>query len=224
MRVADGFFCGFTDDWRASKVPDRLLEKLLENYRDYFDEAGNMIPGREENFEAFVYFVDRILTSVNSKVNDYGPKIRKAVAMSSVYSISDEAFALITLENYYTRWVRMLQAPTLKMDSDGESVDRDVVHLDKTTQRTAKWFAAKYTASQRGKQITGWNKEGIARHLELARLVKGCRLDDRMGQQLEAKMVKFWIGRETGESGRAPQQVVEQYTDNDLFGGDVEEI
>ena len=77
MRVADGFFCGFTDDWRA-KVPGRLLDKLLENYRDYFDEAGNMIPGREENFEAFVYFVDRILTSVNSKVNDYGPKIRNS--------------------------------------------------------------------------------------------------------------------------------------------------
>ena len=97
-------------DWRAGRVPDNLVEKLNENYRDYLDGNGTLIPEREENFKAFVYFVDRILTSVNAKVNDYSPRIRKKALLKSVYSVSDEAFALITLENYCTCWIRMLEA------------------------------------------------------------------------------------------------------------------
>ena len=75
----------------------------MENYRDYFDKDGSLIPGREGNYEAFVYFVDRILTSVNSRVNDYSPKVRKAVELSKVFTVTNKAFALITLENYYDR-------------------------------------------------------------------------------------------------------------------------
>ena len=60
------------------------------------------MPEREENFKAFVYFVDRILTSVNATVNDYSPRVRKKTVLMNVFSVSDKAYALVTLENYYT--------------------------------------------------------------------------------------------------------------------------
>ena len=193
----------------------------MENYRDYFDKDGSLIPGREGNYEAFVYFVDRILTSVNSRVNDYSPKVRKAVELSKVFTVTDEAFALITLENYYERWVRMLEAG--KNDADEDSEGGGVL-LDKTTQRTHDWFSAKYTSSQRGKQAMGWNVEGVARFTELAGMVKTRRWDDRMGSGLEKGLVRYWVGRDNGEGGRRAGEIVDQYVDHDLFGGDVEDI
>lgn len=213
-------------DWRAGRVPDNLVEKLNENYRDYLDGNGTLIPEREENFKAFVYFVDRILTSVNAKVNDYSPRIRKKALLKSVYSVSDEAFALITLENYYTRWIRMLEAQNGGEQEDfSEGDDSDgPVPLDKTTMRKSKWFEAKYTSSQRGKSVSGWTQEGISRFTDIAEKVKSCRKDNRMGEELEQYLVTYWIGHMEAKSGKERPEVIEAFTDNDLFGGDVEEI
>lgn len=88
-------------------MPKNLLENLMDDYNDCFKRDGNLIP---EKYEAFVHFVDQILTSVSSRVNNYTLKVHKAVELSNVFTVSNEAFTLITLENYYNCWVRMLKA------------------------------------------------------------------------------------------------------------------
>ena len=115
----------------------------------------------------------------------------------------------------------MLEAE--KNDTDLDTKKGGVL-LDKTTQRTNDWFSAKYTSSQRGKQAMGWNVEGIARFTELAGMVKTRRLDDRMGSGLEKGLVRYWVGRDNEAGGRTASEIVDQYVDHDLFGGDVEDI
>jgi len=53
-------------------LPQASIGDLLLNdtYRDYLDDDGSIIKGREENFKAFAWFVKNILTSVNWEVND----------------------------------------------------------------------------------------------------------------------------------------------------------
>ena len=67
----------FSEDWEEGNVPDDFLDDLLDHYRDYLDANGNLIPERERNFNAFVYFIDRILPSVNFTVNEYGNVTKK---------------------------------------------------------------------------------------------------------------------------------------------------
>jgi autotransporter translocation and assembly factor TamB len=80
----------------------------LEFFRDYLDDSGNVIEGREKNLDAYIYFIDRILPSVNYEVNDYGAVARKNKCLSQCFTVTDEAFALACVENYRLSWERKL--------------------------------------------------------------------------------------------------------------------
>ena len=79
-------------------------EKLMEHYRNYLDGSGNLIPERSENFRAFLYFIDRILPSVNYEINNYKAVTKKTKLLRDCFTTSDEAFGLAIVENYTRSW------------------------------------------------------------------------------------------------------------------------
>ena len=95
----DSFFF-LTADWAKGKVPEDFETKLLEHYRNYLDGSGNVIPERQENFQAFLYFIDRILPSVNYEINNYKAIAKKTKLPRHCFTTTDKAFGLVAVENY----------------------------------------------------------------------------------------------------------------------------
>ena len=82
-----------TDSLDINEVPN--LEALYTHYREYGESV--------ENKEAFHWFAYTILPCVSARVINFaGRKLREQI--SDVMSVSDEAFALLTLKNYEERW------------------------------------------------------------------------------------------------------------------------
>lgn len=71
-------------DWNKELVPKDFVSNLFGHYRDYFDSEQKMKNGRQTSYTAFVYFVDRILPSINAEVTKYNRDVRYEVSMSSV--------------------------------------------------------------------------------------------------------------------------------------------
>lgn len=173
---------------------------LFENYREYLDEDGNVRSDREENFQAFVYMVDRILTSVNADVNKYRGSTRKLTNLSKVFSASDEAFALLLVENYWKRWMRLRSQP--------KEVPKE-------------YFNAKYTDSRAGRVTSGFNTEGIKKYNDLVKMVREKRAKRETGEMLEQYLQGHWRGKIGGGTKKQAQETVVGVVDMDgLFGAD----
>ena len=92
----------------------------------------------KKNFEAFKYFVDRILPSVNAEFTKFGCKKtvrRKRNTIREVFLVSDEAYGLLMIENYEGWWRKQYENPGKKKE-----------------WRTDKEYQAKYTSSNNGLQ------------------------------------------------------------------------
>lgn len=117
-----------------------------------------MIPGRLEYFEAFYYFVLRILSCVNTtqtKFGDNQTKTRLGSLISDRFTASDEAFALVMIDNYFEKWQ---------------------VHA-KTPKAQWKFAEAKYSSSGQGNKMQGWMKKGIEQYSRFCKMVEGRRAD-----------------------------------------------
>ena len=183
-----------TEDWDNGKFPDDFQENLFTHYRDYLDDKGNVILGRGKNLEAYIYFVDRILTSVNSHLNQYNPAIRKTRKLSKIFNVSDEAYALAAIENYIESWIRKKMAAESrqaeKMGLQATTEDDDVP----PHERPAAWFRAKWSSSRDGNKCTGWDDEGIDRHGEHAKAIMKLRDCRTTGALLDNYMIRHWLG------------------------------
>jgi hypothetical protein len=81
--------------------------------------------------------------------------------MTLYVTISDEAFALLTLENNYDRWIDMWRNDNLK-----------------TSEVEAKWTNAGQSLSNgQSKRFNGWKQDGYTRYNELYDLVEADRED-----------------------------------------------
>ena len=216
----------FSEDWEEGKVPDNFLDVLLDHYRDYLDANGNLIPEREKNFNAFVYFIDRILPSVNFTLNEYGNVTKKLKRLSSCFTVSDETFALANVENYYLRWSRKMEAKESKKladlrrrvgtaHNDTPSISEMPAH-----EQPSEWFEAKWTGSKEGKNCSGWKKEGIARFNEHARHIEKLRAAVCTGEQLEEHVKNYWNGRIQEGKKKMKQHIVQAYEEDDLDVGE----
>ena len=108
-------------DWNKGLVPNDFFQNLFTHYWDYFEDGQNIKNGRQACYDAFLYFADRILPSINAEVTKYHGEKKCLVRMSNVFSITDEAYALLMVENYYERWVS-LSKKNNSNDEGGEGV------------------------------------------------------------------------------------------------------
>ena len=159
---------------QADDKAGRLDNTLIRNYHDYLDKDKKLREDRRPEFEAFVYMVDRILTSVNANVNRYRAATRKTTNLSEVFSVSDEAFALLMVDNYWVRWHRLRHPKENK---------------------PKEWYAAQYTGSEEGRNESGFTRKGVQKYNDLVKMVQEKRREDRTGKDLEDYLRMYWRGQ-----------------------------
>ena len=199
-----------TGDWSHNDVPfgEDFPETLLENYGQYFDSNGDVIEGREENYEAFIYHVDRILPSVSADITKYHGDRRGQVDMSAVFKISDEAFALLMIENYFERWVQIAKE---EEKSGKKKKNRDNEKTAEETRKRRREMKGKYTSSSAGYVYGGWDSEGIEHYNKLCIMVKELRKDTNRKETLDEKLKSYWTGvQEDSESACAKKRKTPQ--------------
>ena len=143
-------------------VPDYLEETLLDNYRDYEKIC---VKGSHEE-KVWFYYVDVFLSSINAKVTMYRGKKRKINFISDVFSVSDEACAILMLINYFDRWKMMAAEP------------------DKRKHKR-KEFDAKFTSSRKGSRTKSWSDEGRKTFNEWCFKIQELRKEESSGRMIE---------------------------------------
>ena len=180
-----------------SILPPILSEVLLsEHYRQYIDSNGSVIPGLEEEYRVFKWFVMNILKSVNyertkniiKEVKDVGYKD----FVSKTYTVSDEAFAILVVMNYEKRWRNQVLCPT----------------KDRKELATNPLYSCKWTSSQKGYCKLPWKKEGVDAFNTLNIRIQQLRAKPLSGYKLEAK-IKKELGEQKPSRKRARSEIIE---------------
>jgi hypothetical protein len=131
----------------------------------------NATPEEQEN-HPFVLMVDYIINTIVRK--SVWKRQAGSSALSSFVTCTDEAFAMLVLENSWDIWVDRYE----KKENE-ESLDEDVISTKKLTQ--------KYTNNGGiGKRYGGWDHNGFSRFNELYDLVYEHR------QTAESKELETW--------------------------------
>jgi hypothetical protein len=130
-----------------------FLEALMKEGE--MPELASEIMAKRQNVDAYATFCDNVLALVIGK---HVWRTRCGVEMISQFvSISDEAFALLLLENSWGVWK----------------------HLAEKKEEDATVVKARYTMNGAGtKKNHGWTKEGLMRFFELIEEVKNDRKED----------------------------------------------
>ena len=185
------------EDAPPSVLPPSLSEVLIsEHYRQYIDSDGNLIPGREEEYRVFVWFVKNILKSVNFEHTKHIIKEVKDVGykdfVTKTYSVSDEAFAILVVLNYEKRWRNQVLEPS----------------KDKKELATNPLYSCRWTSSQKGYCKLPWKKEGVDTFNTLNTRIGQLRAKPWSGYKLEAKIRKE-LEKEKPTRKRARSEIIE---------------
>jgi len=136
---------------------------------------------KRENPDSFFLFCDNFLSRiVGISVWKEGCQKKK---VSEMATISDEAFALLLMENYWDYWANLnLQDYKSEVVYDTGS--------NKKIKRTANW--GKYTKIAYGaRRYGGWTSSGLLRFNELFHQVKADRLKN--GDVVEEEYLKYCV-------------------------------
>ena len=143
------------------------LENLYEEYSNYGDD--------ETKKKAFHWFAYTILPCVSACTKNF---VRRQCTetISYVMTVSDEAFALLTLKNYEDR--RRSQA--------------EVEHLPDLEERKKKWIHGLYTSGGIVHKLNrGWSNEGIRQYNEYCVMIREQRENVESWRQLETDFMAY---------------------------------
>jgi hypothetical protein len=160
-------------------VPD--LKFLYQEYSDYGDN--------ETKKKAFHWFAHTILPCVSARTKNFVRR-RGIETISSVMTVSDEAFALVTLKNYEGRW----------------RSQAEVEHLEDLEERKKKWEHGLYTSGGIGPKLNkGWSNEGIRKYNEYCGMIRGQRENEDSWKLVEMDFLEYCqemeghVGGKTGD-------------------------
>lgn len=154
--------------------------------------------------EDYIFFCDRFFKCI-VRVSVYNERWDSLQTMSDIATPSDEALALLILENNEARWLQEIETqrdPSLGGEKKG---------LPK-----AKYTNSGKNSSNRGftKRFSGWSSAGIERFNELLRLVKEDRSAN--GQWFDGIVLERKKNKESVKSIAKTQTGIIK-ADNDLF-------
>ncbi|CAJ1935148.1 unnamed protein product [Cylindrotheca closterium] len=198
----------FISDWKEGVVPQNLEASLVTNYRDYADDDGKVRDNRKDNYDSFLYFIDRILPSVNADVTKYYGDARCQFGLSNAFTVTDEAFGLLMVENYVERWKALAK----------EWPSSDTTEDQGLKRKRMRSLGGRYTGSEKGMVAGGWDNGGINRFNELAQMVSTARKKLVETRKLENIIMNHWRGLEGDSEQRrkkAKQHIVTAYEDED---------
>lgn len=166
------------------RVPDSFPGTIL--LQDNGEEAGDnrytLHPDyRKKTSDEFKYFVRAILTAVNGKNCDF-KRLNKRRSINDIFTVSDEAFALLMLRNEYHCWKNAYENGK-NQNNNGKST------------RGRKLFTSSKIGSKEG-----MTPEGRFLYQRLVSEVEELR-KSRESQNVEKEMLTFYI--ESGRNGRS---------------------
>lgn len=136
----------------------------------------------EREKKAFFWFFDNFIDCVVGANNWNVVKTKQLVSdavdnnNSKVVSVSDEAFALLLIDNYMEKWRKKASE---EEETATEMTSNQTTNHEGTRKAVAK-MPGKYTGKAKGQcKWGGWNVEGITQFNRLRRLVKEDRAADK---------------------------------------------
>ena len=155
--------------------------------------------------EDFYYFVTRILSSICPIQRDYSNRKVKFL-ISDIFTVTDEAFALMMLHNEYHVWVNQVEQERNGGDGNNSTAER---------KRKKKKYCDRYSGNK-----NGWSIEGLAVFNTLCREIAVLRKDPKRGKECEEKLrERLWRENckndmdSAGPSGGLGVQRLIQYVD-----------
>ena len=142
-------------------LPESLVDLLLnDTYRKYLNTDGTIIQGREENYNAFTWFVESVLKAINHDfTNGEMKKILEEGHPDFISKVNNESRS---------------RACVLHPTKDKEKLANDEM------------YAARFSSSKRGFSKLPWTKEGILMYNEWMKKIKLLRDRPETGKKLEA--------------------------------------
>jgi hypothetical protein len=141
----------------------------------------------EREREAFFWFFDSFLECVCGATAWNNAKTKQLISEardpsgSKIVSVSDEAFALLLIDNYLEKWkTRAGEEVAARIDSVAGGAAAITAEGEEITRRKQTKTAGKYTAKAQGQcKWGGWSPEGIKQFNFLRKLVKADREADK---------------------------------------------
>ena len=167
------------------RVPDSFPGTVLlqDNGEEKGDERYTLHPEyRKKTSDEFKYFVRAILTAVNGKNCDF-KRLNRRRSINDIFSVSDEAFALLMLRNEYHCWKKAYENGR-KKDDNAKST------------RTRKLFTSSKIGSKEG-----MTPEGRFLYQRLVQEVGKLRQSDE-SHRVEKEMLEFYIDSGRKNSGK----------------------
>jgi hypothetical protein len=186
-----------------------------------------MLKGRK-NREAFKFFCNNFLIFIDKTKYKKKCHIDK-VLIGDIFTVSDEAFALLTLENNWRNWYA--SAADVWMDEYAGILDEDKRHHWKMDQYMAFYSkeeqeggeipgleainrSKKYTSGDSDGRNKGWSQRGMERFQELIAMVKDDRKQEnrRVQQERTLKHIEQEIKDElSGNRGKKRKRNSDQH-------------
>ena len=114
------------------KIPEGdFVKELLGGYRAYLNKNGSNFKSvqAEKKFEFFFYAIERLLPAINAKAIGYGSssdktgiknRLNPKKTFGSWYTVTDEAWLLVMIENHLDQWMELLKRDPQNTDTDGK--------------------------------------------------------------------------------------------------------
>jgi hypothetical protein len=170
-------------DLKKKEVPyadeGLLIDTLVSHYREDSNRGKDV----------FLYFVKRILSSVNAEVTNYRTNKVKHL-LRECFTVTDEAFALLILYNSEDVWRNQLKEP------------------DRKKWRTDENFQFKYTRNNNGRKANSWNAEGIEKFNELCLMVQKKRQNETSGVKFERMIKELLIKEEMTRNPSSKKRII----------------
>jgi hypothetical protein len=149
--------------------------------------------------EAFLWFFQTFLECVCGTSAWNSAKTKQLISDardpsgSKIVSVSDEAFALLLLDNYLEKWkIRADEADAARIEPVGDGAAGMTTAEGENARRKLIKTAGKYTAKAQGQcKWGGWSSEGIQQFNNLRKLVKADREADKNCEEEPRRMEKL---------------------------------
>ena len=162
-----------------------------------------------ENKESFIIYVTKFLKSTYS--NTWNKKVNDADSLCSIFTVSDEAFVLLVLENNWERWLDINNKsknnyiPTKRNRGD-KPVESDILPL---------YTNINGNSANAGKEVNrGWTEAGIKRFNELCMTVKEDRKENAVvDREILHEIRPTILSKASAKRRRLAQSITKAYVD-----------
>lgn len=159
-------------------VVEHFFSDLMESYKKKESAPYDMddFLRLRSNPECYKVFFKYFIKCVTKK-NKYEEKLPLAKSFEDICTVSDEAFALLLLENSWDKWMDQYNKdPSSLLPRRGRHLDKPVSKIKtKYTKGGLKYEDDQDTTLFSSKHNKGWSDEGIKRYNQLYELVEADR-------------------------------------------------